>query len=205
MAAEVQGCVVQFAKAPVPGQVKTRLVPQQGREGAALLSERMIAAVSCSLERLPAGWQSVLCADDTGHAFLKSLAARGGRDLWSQGEGDLGERMARACTRALRTSPAVLLVGSDCLGYDAGYLARATGLLTAGVPAVLGPAIDGGYVLIGLRQCPAGLFSNVSWGDASVAQRQRERFFACGLSWRELPPRADVDRPADLWMASGIV
>jgi hypothetical protein len=202
MAAERAGCVIQFAKAPVPGRVKTRLHPCLGEAGAAGLSERMIAGVSAALGAVPAGWESVLCADDPGHACFHALAERSGQGLWEQGEGDLGERMARACTRALRSFPAVIVVGSDCTGYDPGYLRRAMCLLASGTQAVLGPAVDGGYVLIGLRRCPEGLFEGIAWGSASVASSQRRRLQQCGLPWQELPPRADVDRPVDLWMVS---
>lgn len=202
MAAELSGCVIQFAKAPVPGRVKTRLHVCLGPAGAAGLSERMIAGVSAALGAIPAGWQSVLCADDPGHAFFRALAERSGQGLWEQGEGDLGERMARACKRALRSFPAVIVVGSDCTGYDPGYLRRATGLLASGTQAVLGSAVDGGYVLIGVTRCPEGLFADIPWGSSSVASTQRRRLQQCGLLWQELPPRADVDRPEDLWMVN---
>jgi glycosyltransferase A (GT-A) superfamily protein (DUF2064 family) len=75
-------------------------------------------------------------------------------------------------------------------------------LLASGTQAVLGPAVDGGYVLIGLRRCPEGLFEGIAWGSASVASSQRRRLQQFGLPWQELPPRADVDRPVDLWMVS---
>lgn len=200
MAAEVAGCLVQFAKAPVPGTVKTRLAASVGEEGAAALAADMTVEVSNALGRASDRWPAVLCVDDPSHALFRSLHEADGRSVWTQGEGDLGERMDRACRRALATFPAVILVGSDCPGYDAGYLQRAMRTLESGVPAVLGPAVDGGYVLIGLRRCPDGVFRDIPWSSSAVVGLQRARFTECGLAWEELPPRADVDRPGDLWM-----
>jgi rSAM/selenodomain-associated transferase 1 len=200
MATDRFGCVVQFAKAPVPGRVKTRLQPVLGAEGAALLAEHLLRDVVRCLAAVPAGWDSVLCVDDPGHPFFRYLLQGKGSGALPQGDGSLGERMRRACVRVLGEYPAVVLVGSDCLGYDAGYLGMACRLLEAGTPAVLGPAIDGGYVLIGLRSFPDGLMEGIAWGGADVARDQRGKFLACGLRWSELPPRADVDRAGDLWM-----
>jgi glycosyltransferase A (GT-A) superfamily protein (DUF2064 family) len=94
----------------------------------------------------------------------------------------------------------VIVVGSDCPGFDPAYLCAAAKVLGEGNDAVLGPAQDGGYVLIGLRRSHPGLFDGIGWGSATVAEAQRERFRSLGFNWRELPVRADVDRPEDLWM-----
>lgn len=200
MAPDRLGCVVQFAKAPVPGRVKTRLQPALGPEGAALLAEHLLRDVARAVAPASAGWDSMLCVDDPGHPFFRHLLQGKGSDPLPQGDGSLGERMRRACVQVLGEYPAVILVGSDCLGYDPGYLGSACRLLEAGTPAVLGPAIDGGYVLIGLRSFPEGLMDDIAWGGADVARDQRARFRACGLRWSELPPRADIDRAGDLWM-----
>jgi len=200
MAPEHPGCVLQFAKAPVAGRAKTRLAPILGEAGAASVAMELTATVTAALRVLSPRWPTVLCVDDPGHPFLQALSREAGCGIQSQGEGDLGARMERACMQALRAFPAVILVGSDCTGYDEGYLRRAAALLEAGVPAVLGPAIDGGYVLLGLGSCPDGLFEGVRWGSADVAHHQRQRLAACLSGWRELPPRADIDRPGDMWM-----
>jgi uncharacterized protein len=200
MAPEPSGCFVQFAKAPVPGRAKTRLQPRLGSAGAASVAQWMTSMVNAALRDPPTGWQSVLCVDIPEHPFFRDLSRETGCPVWAQGEGDLGERMARAFLRALEYVPAAIIVGSDCPGYDPGYLLRATRLLDSGAQAVLGPAVDGGYVLLGLRECPPRLFEGMPWGTSEVAWRQRQLFASTGLGWHELPPRADVDRPGDLWM-----
>lgn len=194
------GRILQFAKAPLPGRVKSRLQPALGAAGAAALAHRLIDAVAASLRDLPAGWDALLCADVPGDPALRAIAARYGLGIWPQGAGDLGERMGRGVSRALGEGAAAIVLGSDCTGYDAAYLRQAIRLLESGSDAVLGPAIDGGYVLIGFRRWVPGVMDAIAWGGAGVAAAQRERFRAKGLRWEELPPRADIDRPEDLWM-----
>lgn len=93
--------------------------------------------------------------------------------------------------------PAVL-IGGDCASLGEAELRAALGLLAAGHEAVLGPAADGGYVLIGLnRPCPM-LFRGIAWSTPTVLAATRRRLGQAGLDWAELPPGWDVDTPADL-------
>ncbi|MBK6584078.1 MAG: glycosyltransferase [Gammaproteobacteria bacterium] len=130
--------------------------------------------------------------------FLRELAARHGRVIREQGPGDLGQRMQRALSLALSDYPAAILVGSDCPGFDPAYLLEATRIL-ARTDAVLGPACDGGYVLIGFSRMHEAVFEGPAWGSDSVLAAQRARLLALGQRWEELPLRADIDRPEDLW------
>lgn len=199
---EPRGCFLQFAKAARPGRAKTRLQPAIGDAGACEVARALTRHAALALEARPEGWEAWLCVDDPDDPELRALAGFLGRTLVAQGEGALGERMHRACAAALRHWPAVILTGSDCTGYDPAYLRRAVEALEGGAEAVLGPAVDGGYVLVGFRRLPAGVMSGIAWGCAAVADAQRQRFRAAGLRWAELPPRADIDRPEDLWLAA---
>lgn len=197
-----RGRFLQFAKAPRAGAVKTRLHAGLGPEQASAVARELTVRVACALRELPAGWDAVLCVDDPADDFLGGLAAQEGRALLAQGDGDLGERMGRAVTAALGECRAVVVVGSDCLDYEPGYLRSAVAALEAGNDAVLGPALDGGYVLVGFRRLPPAVFAGIAWGSDTVLAQQRARFVATGLRWAELPPRADIDRPEDLWRLS---
>ena len=194
-----RGCFLQFAKAPRTGAVKTRLHPRLAPAAAADVARELTCRVAAALRAVPAGWDAALCVDDTTDAFLRELAAREGRDMRAQGDGDLGARMWRAVDAALARYRAVIVVGSDCLGYDAAYLAQAATALERGCEAVLGPALDGGYVLAGFTRLPAEVFAGLPWSSGAVLAQQRERLAALGLRWAELPVRADIDRPEDLW------
>jgi hypothetical protein len=199
-----RGYLLQFAKAPVPGRVKSRLQPALGAEGAAAVARELTAFVAASLDTLPAGWEAILCADSPEDEALCAIARRHQRPVWSQGDGDLGERMGRCIERALQSAAGAIVVGSDCTGYDRAYLQRAITILESGADAVLGPAVDGGYVLIGVRRWVPGLMDGIAWGGAGVAEAQRRRLADAGYRWGELAPRADIDRPEDLWMMSGV-
>lgn len=193
------GCFLQFAKAPRAGAVKTRLHGQLSPAEAAEVARELTRRVAAALRAVPSGWDAMLYVDDTTDAFLRELATREGRAMRAQGDGDLGARMWRAVDAALAEYRAVIVVGSDCLGYDAAYLGDAAAVLERGFDAVLGPALDGGYVLTGFTRLPSAVFAAVPWGTDVVLARQRERFAALGLRWHELPERADIDRAQDLW------
>ena len=193
-----QGCFLQFAKAPRVGAVKTRLQPVLTPSRAAAVARTLSARVASALDAAPCGWDVCLVADEPEDPFLRELAARHGRVVHEQGPGDLGQRMQRALAHALRDYPAAILIGSDCPGYDPAYLLVATRILARTV-AVLGPARDGGYVLIGFSRMHEAVFEGPRWGSDNVLAVQRTRLQALGLGWEELPPRADIDRPEDLW------
>jgi hypothetical protein len=90
------------------------------------------------------------------------------------------------------------LIGGDCVSLGEAELRAAFGLLAAGREVVLGPAADGGYVLIGLNQpCPT-LFRGIAWSTPTVLAATRRRLGRAGMNWAELPPGWDVDTPADL-------
>jgi len=190
--------VLVFAKAPEPGQVKTRLVPALGEGPAAVLAARLARRTVAEVTR--AGLASVtLCATpDTRHPFFELLQRHHGVALAKQGGGDLGARMHRALAVALCEHDAAILVGTDIPGLLAADLVRAAALLEDGADAVLGPAEDGGYWLIGLRRSDAFLFDDMSWGGAEVLAETRRRMDARSMRVACVAERWDVDRPDDL-------
>ncbi len=196
---------IVFAKAPLAGFAKTRLIPALGAQGAADLAKRMLKhAVQQALEaRL--GPVELCCAPAAGDAGLREFVALPGIGLSDQGEGDLGQRMARALERGLRQHHKVLLIGSDAPALDSTVLASAATTLDAH-DAVFVPALDGGYVLVGLRKPIDGLapgalpdiFSAMPWSTPQVMQRTRERLARQGIGHAELAALVDIDEPADL-------
>ncbi len=191
--------IIIFAKAPLPGRVKTRLIPMLGDEGAAALAARML--VRTLEEALASEVGPVeLCGDpDPDHRdwdpHLRPF--RSGLQTSAQGEGDLGERLARATRRAIDGGEKVMLIGSDCPALDRERLVEAEKLL-AEADAVIHPARDGGYVLLGLSRYDPSLFEDSAWSTSIVAETTIERMRALGWSVRVAATLQDVDEPADL-------
>ena len=137
------------------------------------------------------------CAPSTRHRLFAKLARRYRIALRAQVRGNLGTRMLAACKRALRISDGVVLIGSDCPVLRAADLRAAARALRSGVDAVLSPAEDGGYALIGLRRVSPRVFSGMNWGTGAVLAETRRRLRGLGWRWRELRTVWDVDRPED--------
>ena len=189
--------LIVMAKAPEPGQAKTRLIPALGAQGAARLAERLLErAVDTALDAA-IGEVVLACAPDTAHAAF-AAQERHGVSLRAQGRGDLGLRMRRAFDEAFAAGAVhALLIGTDVPALDAATLRRARAALAA-ADAVFVPAFDGGYALIGLRRVEPSLFEDLPWGSAAVMALTRERLAAAGLAHVELPPVHDIDEPTDL-------
>lgn len=197
--------VIVFAKAPHPGEVKTRLIPALGAVGAARLAHALLRhTLTLAAEAAP-GRVILYCAPDASDPLLREAAAQTGAALAVQADTDLGGRMAAALAAVLRDAPRALLIGTDCPGLNAQILRQAAEALHE-VDVVLIPALDGGYVLVGASQArfstlPATLsamFSDIAWSTAGVMAQTRERLVTLGWKWRELPPLADIDEAADL-------
>ena len=137
------------------------------------------------------------CAPSTRHPVLVKLGRRYRIVLSAQVRGNLGTRMLAACRRVLRTGNDVVLIGTDCPVLRAADLRAAARALRSGVDAVLSPAEDGGYALIGLRRVSPRVFSGMEWGTETVLADTRRRLRGLGWRWRELRTVWDVDRPED--------
>lgn len=191
-----------FAKAPVPGMVKTRLIPALGAEGAACLHAALVHHTLRTVREAGFNQITLWCAPDERHPFFAACEAAYGLRLASQSEGDLGARM----THVFHSHAPCLLMGSDCPSITTDHLhACATAL--ASHDAVFLPAEDGGYGLVGLNQPAPSLFRDIAWSTPAVMAQTRERLGALRLTHAEPAMIWDVDEPADVsrLVASGLL
>ncbi len=197
MAARNETGVQIFARAPVAGSVKTRLIPLLGEHGAAALYRSLVEHALSVARESALGPVELWCTPDTDGSFFAACRERFGVTLHRQCEGDLGTRMLDALEDGLERSRHVLLTGSDCPSLSAADLRAAARALREGRDAVFCPAEDGGYMLVGLSHAMPALFEAMSWGTATVMEETRQRLHNLGWRWHELPERWDVDRPED--------
>lgn len=191
--------LIVFTRYPEPGLTKTRLIPALGAKGAAILQRQMTEYTMSKVRELQsdrpvsvevrfAGGKLTLMQDWLGSDIVYQ----------PQGEGDLGSRMARSLSVALESGiERAVIIGTDCPGLNVILIAKAFQELHSH-DLVLGPAIDGGYYLIGLSCLISELFTGISWGTAEVLQQTVDIAKKLDLSIAYLPPLADVDRPEDL-------
>jgi hypothetical protein len=187
--------IVIFAKAPVPGRVKTRLIPALGEEGAARLAARMLQDTVREAIKVEAA-EVELCAEPAPeHADWQGLLPP--VRLERQGGGDLGERLARAAERVTGRGQRVIFIGTDCPALTAPRLRQACRELESH-DAVIHPTFDGGYALLGLRSYDPSIFAGIEWSTSSVARATMARIAALGWSLHIGETLQDIDEPADL-------
>ncbi len=181
-----------FARAPVLGQVKTRLAETIGKQGALQAHERLVSDTLDRLADLPGIQCELWVVGDTDHPVIGHWRTGRSLTLRKQVGDDLGERMAHAISACLEAGCLGLIVGSDCPTITAGYIRQAAAALDTH-DLVLGPAEDGGYGLIGLRVPAPELFTGMLWSTAEVFADTVARANCLGLSWTALETLWDVD------------
>ena len=196
MADAVSDCVlVIFAKAPVLGTVKTRLSPELSPQQAVNI-HRVLVEHCIEMASKVAGVDVELWVSAPDPWWLQ-LQRRFALTIHQQQGCDLGERMDYALTDVLSRATRAIWIGSDCPYIDGRYIKSAQqALLHAEV--VLGPAEDGGYVLVGLSVPRPVIFSGIDWGSADVLEQTRSKLQQHGARWLELECLSDIDRPEDL-------
>lgn len=189
--------IAVFARAPVAGETKTRLIPVLGADGAAALQRRLIERTLATACAVPAAHVTLWVAGDPAHPFVAEVAAHFGVTIAEQEGNGLGARMNHAFEAA---AGPLVLIGTDCPQLSPPDLSAAAAAL-ATHDVVIQPATDGGYVLIGLARPQPPLFESIDWGGAEVLRQTQARISALGLRCALRPTLDDLDTPADLQRA----
>ena len=190
--------LIVFAKAPIPGEVKTRLCPPLDPDEAASLHGTLVLDTVERAKGLAGASLYVAGAPDLAHPFFKVLEGRYGAKLLPQRGPDLGARMKWAMQDAFEQGAEdVLLTGTDLPTLPRARLMESLTLIKKH-DVVLGPTADGGYYLIGLRKMVPALFEGIAWSTAEVFADTKKKIEDAGLSLGLLPQCRDLDTLEDL-------
>lgn len=190
----VKKLLIIFYKNPDPGKVKTRLASTIGDDKALVIYHKLATHTRAITENLALD-KVVYYTDhiDTkdnwnNHSYQKAL---------QQGH-DLGERMHHAFVQGFRQGyNSICIIGTDCLEIDASILVQGFRALEK-YHAVIGPALDGGYYLLGMNKLYSSVFTNKNWSTRTVATDTVNDFKRLNLSYFSLPPLRDIDTEEDL-------
>jgi rSAM/selenodomain-associated transferase 1 len=186
-------CVVVYGRQPIPGRVKTRLAASVGDEAAAALYRALLQR---SIQQaVLTGWHTVLAlAEEPVCGWQPQTPVA----LEIQRGADLGERLRQTFgSRFSEGWSGAIVVGSDCPGMTADHIRAAAADLES-FPAVMGPAEDGGYWLIGQRAPGADLFSGIPWSSRDTLEATRQRLGELGIEWAEIDRLVDIDTVEDV-------
>jgi rSAM/selenodomain-associated transferase 1 len=196
-----RGAICIFAKAPRPGRVKTRLAAAIGARAAAVLA-RAFLEDTCALAASQADAEPIVALDGDLDAELR--ASLGPVAVWSQGEGDLGDRLERVLSRALVDHAWAVALGADSPGLPSALLTGAVrGLGSA--DAVLVPADDGGFCALALRRAWPEALRDVRWSSEHAMADVRARLESAGARVALTEPWFDVDGETDLLRLRGLL
>lgn len=189
-----------MAKAPIAGFAKTRLIPALGAEGAAHLAQRLFMQTLANITAADLGTVRLCVTPEPENPAWNTLRPSENVEWEAQSDGDLGQRLAAASKRALAAGESVILMGTDCPTLTAEVMCQAAKSLEH-FNAVIIPATDGGYTLLGINEFHASLFEGISWSTNTVCSETLQRIRL--LNWRVevLAPLHDIDEPEDLrWL-----
>ncbi len=193
----IKSALLVFTRAPVSGQTKTRLIPLLGAQGAAEFHQTVLLSTLAEANASNFKTVEIWCATENEHPFLKQCELDYSCAMKIQQGNDLGKRMHHAAEITLAENAFVVLIGSDCPAITTDILNQSYQHLSDGKDAVLGPAKDGGYYLIGLKKTNSRIFQDIIWGGGNVAERTCQNFTELGLDYVELGELSDIDTPED--------
>lgn len=185
-----------FAREPIAGNTKTRLIPLLGEEGAAQFHRRCISAALHTAQQAALGDINLFVtpAPQEESYFYTLLPAAA---CAPQIGDDLGARMYNAFAHGLQVASRMIVIGTDCPMLTAAHLHEVDAWLQQNEGVCFIPAEDGGYVLVGLSAPESALFSKIDWGSERVMHQTRLAAKAAKINLYELPPLSDVDTPED--------
>ena len=189
--------LIIFTKSPVLGEVKTRLQPDYSPEQSLMVHKKLISHTLELTKSLKNMDIELCCAPDRNTSYFLACENNYPIMLNNQQGDDIGERMAFSMSVSLQTYEKVVVIGTDCPDINEDYINQAFDALSS-TDVVIGPAMDGGYVLLGLKKFSIELFKNISWSTDKVLSQTKRNLKNLSLEYTELDVMHDLDRPEDL-------
>lgn len=205
----------QFAKAPIIGTVKTRMAPVLSEQECLTLHKKLVERVvkncAVSLREITKLRYELWVTE--AHCFFEELLAKRADEgdalpvvIRQQGAGGLGDRLARCLRENSQNGSIGAVIGSDCISIDGEYVLNMWKAFqdNHSLKAVIGPATDGGFVLLALKEWNDAIFHSIEWGEGSVLAQLKQNLSELDYSYELLPALHDIDRPEDLGLTKGI-
>ena len=186
-----------FCKAPIAGQVKTRLTPELTTKQATIVHQHLSKRIIKQLSDFKICPLQLWCSPNETHPFFQKLKLDYDLSLKTQSAENLGLRMFKAINSGLNDYHQVLLIGCDCPSFNKQDFINAIDALKQGVDVVIAPTEDGGYSLIGLNQSQINLFENMTWGHSEVLKATLTKIKQQQLSYYLLKQQWDIDTAED--------
>lgn len=189
--------IIIFAREPVAGQVKTRLIPALGEKGATKLYEQLVNSILNTVLSAAQAPVNLCITPESDKAYFSQWSDAIHFELSVQAGNELGQRMYNALARALTCYSKAILIGTDCPFLSSDDFHQAIKSLDEH-DMVFSPAKDGGYVLVGAKNIKPAVFENIDWSTEKVMAQTRSSLIKQQISWQELAEQQDIDDRNDL-------
>lgn len=191
-----QNILICFCKHPEPGLVKSRLAKKIGPTQACIIYKKVFEQTLITLKETNI-CSHLYCFPNIHHDVLQQYSNKYDMPLARQADGNLGAKMFLAIRDHINIETSVVLIGTDCPEINANYLLQAFECLNSGYDIVLGPALDGGYALIGANKIDESIFNNVEWSTSGVLKQTIENISKLGWKHKCLTTVRDIDTIED--------
>ena len=191
-----ENILICFCKHPEPGLVKSRLAKAVGVESASNIYKSLLKSTLVNIKQTNVE-AYLYCHPDTHHPLLKQHSNKFNICLKSQANGNLGSKMFQAMSEHINENTNVVLIGSDSFEVNTDYILRAFEALNNNYDIVLGPALDGGYALIGANKIDESVFQNICWSTTNVLNQTKENISCLGWKYKCLAEVRDLDTIED--------
>jgi rSAM/selenodomain-associated transferase 2/rSAM/selenodomain-associated transferase 1 len=195
---KISTCCLIFTKNPTPGKTKTRLISAIGINGAYEVHVKLLKNTLSLTPKIKNMNFILYHTSIKNNEIINGFSKKYNLKTKIQSGKNLGDRMQHASQEQLKSYTHCIIIGTDCPELTKKYLLNAKEALSTGYDAVIGPAHDGGYVLIGFNTASKIIFSNIKWGKDTVLKETLENFKKLKLKYKILPPLHDVDTKEDL-------